>query len=397
MKAHIPALDGIRGIAIALVMAVHFLADFTPTNGFERAIQFVAGRGTLGVDLFFVLSGFLITGILLASKERDQAYFKNFFMRRVLRIFPLYYGVLALVFFGARWIPAFQGEAMDQMLANQWWAWGYMVNFLVAKAGSWTPPFLSHCWSLAVEEHFYLVWPFVVFYLSRRGLIVASIITIIASTALCLALELQGVSKLAIYVLTPCRLNGLCLGALLAALGRDAMPSLRAAWLLLIASLAAKALIFAVASLSPDIDALLDTFRGVTWLLMFVSLIIGAVQASQSSPLVRLLTSKPFTFLGKYSYGLYIFHHFISSGSHAVGGLAWFTGLLGSQTPAILVHAAVAVGISIAIAYLSYHGYEKHFLKLKDHFTPRPPTTQQPAAWGITARARSGSPEDFPA
>src|SRR5687768_14151075 len=101
---HLPALDGVRGLAILMVLLYHFVAQTTATNRFEAAVNWVLSYGFLGVDLFFVLSGFLITGILYDSR-RDPRYFRNFYMRRVLRIFPLYYAVLAVVFVVVPLVP----------------------------------------------------------------------------------------------------------------------------------------------------------------------------------------------------------------------------------------------------------------------------------------------------
>jgi peptidoglycan/LPS O-acetylase OafA/YrhL len=372
MKRYIPALDGIRGIAIAMVMAVHFFYGFQPTNGLEKFVTSVAGYGNLGVDLFFALSGFLITGILLESKRDDSHYFRNFFMRRLLRIFPLYYGVLALIFLGLRWVPALQGETMDEMVSSQWWAWGYGVNFLVASKGAWTPPYISHFWSLAVEEHFYLIWPLFVYFLDRRNLLKACWIAIVASTGLSVLLELQGVNYLTIYTLTPCRLNGLCLGGLMATLThrRELPPSSWAVWIIA-AGLLSKLAIVLVARAQPSFNGVLEPFRGLSWLTIFVGLILAAVSSAPNSLLVRCLSSRSLVFLGKYSYGLYVYHHFISSGSHSLGALAWLAERMPHHTIAVLVHGALGVALSIAIAMLSFHAYEKHFLKLKDRFSPK--------------------------
>ena len=111
---HLPALDGVRGLAIALVLAYHFVAFSEPASLVERALVQVCDFGAAGVDLFFLLSGFLITGILVETRGRSH-FFRNFYTRRVLRIFPLYYGVLVAVFLIAPRIPGLHSAQLDKM------------------------------------------------------------------------------------------------------------------------------------------------------------------------------------------------------------------------------------------------------------------------------------------
>src|SRR5215468_8569908 len=118
---HLPGLDGVRGLAILLVLAVHFVGNATPVSWGERIAVKLGNYGVLGVDLFFVLSGFLITGLLLDSKG-DPHYFRNFYARRTLRIFPLYYAVLALLFIALR-LVATPTPLLGVARQHQGWLW----------------------------------------------------------------------------------------------------------------------------------------------------------------------------------------------------------------------------------------------------------------------------------
>ena len=161
---HLSGLDGLRGLAIALVL-VHSLTMFVhPVSAGGQLYHAALAFGWSGVQLFFVLSGFLITGILLDTRPTPH-YFRNFYIRRALRIFPLYYVTLAVAFIV---LPAL--DRMPQVYAgdypHQAFLWLYLSNWRHDIGGGF-----SHYWSLALEEQFYLVWPLVVFFCSRPTLL----------------------------------------------------------------------------------------------------------------------------------------------------------------------------------------------------------------------------------
>jgi peptidoglycan/LPS O-acetylase OafA/YrhL len=208
LRGHLPALDGLRGLAVSMVLVFHFVGQMLPTNALERAIVGVTKHGLLGVDLFFVLSGFLITGLLYEAHDKPH-YLRNFYMRRVLRIFPLYYGVLALVFFVAPLIPPLRGPTLDYLLDRQAWAWLYGINVYLAGHEEWSFSYLNHFWSLAVEEHFYLFWPFLVLLLARRprALIAVSLAISLGAMLARVTGILLGLSWWTTVVLTPFKLD----------------------------------------------------------------------------------------------------------------------------------------------------------------------------------------------
>jgi len=395
LGGHLPALDGVRGLAILMVLVFHFVGTVAPTNWIEHTIFVVTNYGSYGVELFFVLSGFLITGILYDGAN-DPHYFRNFYMRRVLRVFPLYYGVLALVFFVAPLIASLRGPALDYLVDRQAWAWLYAVNIYIAREGSWSFSYLDHFWSLSVEEHFYLFWPLVVFALARRP---RALIAVCLTTALCAVLarvawSLMGLNWWTAYTLTPFRMDGLALGAFLAVMARQPKGLERLAQALPLAVTAGGALLalsFLWTRLIPQegLEMVLPV-RAALVLLLLACFVLWALIAPERSVTSRLLCSRFMGVLGTYSYGLYVYHHFISYYLTSNGTDVALAGWLGSHGAAVALQATLGASASFALAYLSYELFEKRVLRLKRWFdTPgkrrRPRASMSPPSTGIAS------------
>jgi peptidoglycan/LPS O-acetylase OafA/YrhL len=341
MQTKIPQLDAIRGIAI-LVVVVHNLhgLDFPP-------LSLVTNYGWMGVDLFFVLSGFLITGILLDTKPSEH-YFRNFYARRGLRIWPLYYAVLLLMFMI---VPLLRPQDAAELFqrSSPWWSYPFFLqNFLVNAPALAVGP-LGVSWSLAVEELFYLVWPFFVRYLPVERLQIIAWVVLLGSPRL----RLEFLARHWIVYSNPfCRLDGLMAGALLAILVRKSgfAPGrlLKPAWIVFLiavplaiatAAYGVMWLTFSMAAVASVAFVYLGLFEANTWFR-------------------ALVTNRFLIFTGTISYALYLLHKIPDD---AFKRLHWKDS-----------HPVLAFGTIVLISYLlaiaSRYLLEKPFLNLKRLF-----------------------------
>jgi peptidoglycan/LPS O-acetylase OafA/YrhL len=373
-EKRIPALDGVRGLAILGVMACHFAISGWPDTVTGRLVNRAAGTGWAGVDLFFVLSGFLITGILLDAKTAPH-YFRNFYMRRVLRIFPLYYGFLILIFLGLPLILPFT-PAIGPIVAHQGWLWGYGTNLYMGWKGTWFFEKdwlkLGHFWSLAIEEQFYLGWPLVVFLFSRRTLIGTCIACLAFSLAARILLVGLDAPKICAEIMTPCKIDALAAGAL-------AVLLLRGNHEQIFRRVRAAACVFAVAVVAigiyrrtwDSVDPVVQTIGYSVMDLLFAALVILCVAPSQPNWLGRFFSHPALKWFGTYSYAIYVFHVPLMPVFSRLFPTKELTLRLGSAYVAVVVHTILAVAISSLLAFASWHLYEKHFLKLKRYFAPK--------------------------
>ena len=367
--AHLPALDGIRGLAILLVLYCHLFWS-NPHSGFRLFDFFneIRASSYIGVNLFFVLSGFLITGILLDTLHVPH-FFKTFYARRTLRIFPLYYGSLLFLLL------------LTGPLHFTWSGWQYYyLTYTANLAALWhnRPLILghfniNHFWSLQVEEQFYLLWPFIVFRLKRPKTIVRiSLLTCLA--VLILRIGLVALPSHFANIYLPYSPTFSCADNLL--YGCALCAVLRTSARQRVLQLAPR--VFAVGVAILFIAAVLH--HGLTWQDNFFVPTFGfSVVAITAAALVamvlrpasmtqRIFENSTLRFFGKYSYGLYVFHYSLlgllsSPIRHFVDAHLRFKAL------GVIAAACVVLAASILLALLSYHFYEAPFLKLKRYFS----------------------------
>jgi peptidoglycan/LPS O-acetylase OafA/YrhL len=348
VRGHMPALDGLRGIAILLVLA-HTFDVIQTRSGTGHDLDLVLDTGWIGVQLFFVLSGFLITGILLDTRTAPH-YLRTFWIRRALRIFPLYVGVLV--------IATACGAASIYL-------WTYTSNFSVPLGHD--EQIFPNFWSLAVEEQFYLVWPLVVWVAGRRGVTWLSVVLAGAAVASRIYVR-ERWGPAAAYMFTPCRMDALAIGAGVAALIRSdrirrVVANSRATMLGLVGGgiLLAGAVLGHLARTSSSMQA-----DGYTLIALGFAVLLVAALPPLGWP-AKILSWRPLRRIGTYSYGMYVFH----APFHILVGLPLLERVHWKHGAALGVAYMIgATLITLAAAAASYHLYESRFLALKKRLAP---------------------------
>ncbi|QDE82920.1 acyltransferase [Myxococcus xanthus] len=375
LPEYLPALDGLRGVAVLMVIAYHSLTGLR-----SASLGSLFQVGWAGVDLFFVLSGFLITRILVQTRERG-GYFRTFYARRALRIWPLYFLVLAFTFgIMGRLLPALSFDTQRY----SWTTYAlYLQNLWMTDFG---PAPINVTWSLAIEEQFYLVWPLLVFFLRNGQLRVLLWACVLLSPVARLAALWAGAAPIQVYTFTLFRLDGLALGGLLA-LGvvdgratadglsrwgaRLAVPALLVACGLSLVYFGQGAAIHMATALTgpggPQVRVLLVAGLYTLWAVGFASL-LGWVLSGRARVLQSVLQWRPLRFVGQVSYGLYLFHALvIPAGGHYTRPL--FYRFIPSTFVATAVGILFEYAVLLALTLVSWRFFEKPLLRLKDRFT----------------------------
>lgn len=378
LGSRIPVLDGLRGIAILAVMAFHFCMFGTSAGNsvWERLYSNATSVGWAGVDLFFVLSGFLITGILYDSRS-DPHYYRVFYARRTVRIFPIYYAFLTLfcgiIPFALRLFHHPELAPSLDTTTTKLFVWSYTLNWYEGFKGF---PIISaslqHFWSLSIEEQFYLAWPFLVLTLTRRRLMgLCSGLMVLAFVLRVVLLRLQLPD--AAYAWTFCRTDSLAIGAMVALAARnpqDWKTIVKWASRLTLPALGALAPLMVLQVLRPQLMSeqfLLLSLKFTLLGVFFGGCLAMAVCAREDSLTNRSLSSPFLRFFGKYSYCLYICHQPLIILMAKIGLRSdKLTGILGSKVLAIVAVNGIAFAVAIVIALASWNLFEKHWLKLKD-------------------------------
>jgi peptidoglycan/LPS O-acetylase OafA/YrhL len=366
----IPELDGVRGLAVLLVLMVHII-PYNPVLvdlPFPELIHALSHMGWIGVDVFFVLSGFLITSILLQTRDGD-GYYRNFYARRALRIFPLYYLTITIVFIV---VIIFSPDQKNEVLYNLPWYYLYVSNWGFSFLYLEDPFAIGLAWSLAIEEQFYLVWPLIVHRLNSRKLVLLSLILIISSLFVRIVLPQLYISPTIdygelFYHATFTRLDSLILGALIAMmyqlefwkklLGILATPTF-------IISLFAIYYLVSINPISPLWDNPPMYIYGFTFIALAAGgLIVMLTTYPEESLLRKLFRIRLLSFFGKYSYAIYLFHRipilFLDryfNENAILGYQGW------------LLFNVLALLIPVIMAVISWEVFENPILKFKKYF-----------------------------
>jgi len=360
---HLPALDGIRGLAVLLVFIYHFGGGAQSSNPLMHGIGLSIQAGWSGVTLFFILSGFLISGILWDSRA-TPGWWHNFYMRRTLRIFPLYYGTLVVVFITA----VIAGKGLFSL--SRIWIYGlYLQNIppLTLKAENvGSTLWLSHFWSLAVEEQFYLLWPFLLFRMKNLA----------QARKLCLGIFVfSALFRVVLWYVAPdpllflgflfTRAGELAIGAWLAMCFREPVSWIRLqrfAPVALIVSLAG----FLASGVAGHTLLLKTSFIFLLGLplitIFFAALVVLALSDGVVNRAARVAWLR---WLGGISYGVYVFHVLLVP---VFGRIVAALAPHASRNTALGLEFIVAGVLSVSLAWLSFRYFESPFLRRRSRY-----------------------------
>lgn len=339
-------------------MLVVFFHNF----GFANYFYF----GWLGVDLFFVLSGFLITEILLQTVG-DKSYLKNFYVRRTLRIFPLYYLVLIISIFILPKVPTLH-DNLDYYVQNQVWLWTYLQNWLFIIKKPEDTNFLVHLWSLAVEEQFYLVWPWVILWIRKPKLLlvlVGALLILVIWLRIWLWLNnIEALNYFNPYTFT--RIDGICIGCMLALIKAINFNIIRKYSTLFVLILSILNFIFYFLNKAHSFSFPYFPFFGFTsFAIVFAFLVYEAI--TEKNKLINFIfTLSPLRFFGKISYGFYVFHWPIYLGLFPKISFLLNKKMDMEISYAQIISAIIATSLGLLVSVISYYSFEMKFLKLKN-------------------------------
>jgi peptidoglycan/LPS O-acetylase OafA/YrhL len=390
-RRYFPVLDGVRAVAILMVLVLHFggpgISTYIKYSHPIQMYQRTLSLGWLGVDLFFVLSGFLITGILLEARG-SRHYLRNFYSRRVLRIFPLYYLTLIVCLLVLPRISKSAAAEFHDAIHLQGWLWLYGANLLIAARDSFCFGHLSHLWSLAVEEHFYFVWPFLILWFDRKTMmrICAGIIVVTPFLRLAVrVMHYKGITQIGAVHLgsmltntaTPFRADALALGALVALCvmgdGGRITQQLKsiALWTAGVTGVALAG-IFVVEKGLWWYEPVMNVAGYTLVDLLFASAIILAL-AFEKSAATAPLRWRPMRLIGKYSYAMYMLHEPLQPLMLAMLPTAAVVSVVHRPLVSIWIQTAIFIAVTFGVGFTSYHVIEQPFLRLKRFFETEKP------------------------
>ncbi|MAG55696.1 MAG: hypothetical protein CMJ83_05340 [Planctomycetes bacterium] len=372
-------LDGLRGFAMLLVLGFH-LNHMAPGDGILSDFVCGAARlGFVGIDIFFALSGLLITGILLRTREAG-GYFRTFYARRSLRIFPLYFVACGLFLHAVYLVPG-DGDynyfwLRDREISPLWY-WCYLTNVKIVMDGDFHHMLMAVSWSLSIEEQFYLVWPAVVRWLSPRALVRLCAGLIVGALVLRFWLVFNGTSGKVVHVLTLVRVDALAAGSLLAVAVRDGTTwriLRRAARIVLpvavVGTVAISCVHWTGDAHSKSTEFLyndyVQSFGSVLVLMASTSLLVRLIGPPATSRMARFFRNRWLCRVGCYSYCIYLTHVPIIIAVREVAFVRWFPGPLPLLPQ--LAYYVVGTAASVAVAAASWRWVERPILRIKDRF-----------------------------